>query len=150
MAPGKKASSHKASGPRVAKSNPRTAFLEGKLTLLWLCFKNKKGPVDWKAVGEAYGITATAAQYRFYRVRDFMKSFAPPEKESDSDGATGDDNGDNEPVTAKINIACQKSLSTTTDPDVHDEHNDEHYNENSTDSDLKEISPGTPKKTTSL
>ncbi|KAJ5106705.1 hypothetical protein N7456_003380 [Penicillium angulare] len=55
------------------KKNAYTGTADAKLVLLYMCFKNKEGPTDFKAVGQAYGISATAAQYRYYRLRDFME-----------------------------------------------------------------------------
>ncbi|KAJ5279130.1 hypothetical protein N7478_004502 [Penicillium angulare] len=68
--------------------NVYTGNADAKLILLYMCCKNKEGPIDFKAVGQAYGISPTAAQYRFYRLRDFMEKQELPDKQK---APTGND-----------------------------------------------------------
>ena len=63
----------------------------------WLSnyINNDQLQIDFKAVGKTYGITPIAAQYRFYRVRDYMaKLDALNQKVMGNDGEEDDEKDD--------------------------------------------------------
>lgn len=113
-----------------AISLPYQSTLKVEKRHVWLLVSNRIAihltfpywQVNWKTVGEEYGISSTAAQYRLYRLRDYMEGLSSPGKKALDTEMDSDDNdlGDNT-KSGKATAKSKKPKATATYSDDEDE-----------------------------